>query len=42
VTDPPEHACTAFGVIAALTAGRGLVTAEAVLPVQPAADGAPR
>jgi hypothetical protein len=35
----PEHACAAFGVFAALTAGRGLVTAEALLGMQPAADG---
>ena len=36
VVDEPERIAAAFGVIDALTAGRGLVTAEAVLVPRPA------
>ncbi len=38
VTGTPERICAAFGSIDALTAGRGLVTAETVLAVRPATD----
>jgi PII-like signaling protein len=36
VVDAPERIAVAFDVIDSLTAGRGLVTAEAVLTLQPA------
>jgi PII-like signaling protein len=42
VTGTPERISTAFGIIDALTTERGLVTAETVLAVQPAADGVQR
>ena len=40
-TGAPERASAAFDAVAALTAGRGLVTVQPVLAVQPAANGVP-
>ncbi len=42
VTGTPERISAAFDAVAALTAGRGLVTVQTVLAVQPAADSAQR
>jgi hypothetical protein len=42
VTGTPEQVSAAFDVVCALTAERGLMTAQTVLAVQPTADGAGR